>query len=296
MPCTGEAHPQAVPYRTALNAFSVYREYATGPPDHDPDTNTSVDDLLVNGDVRERDATLQTPEDNPYIPYPNQSSYLLGDWFWSNGNLKPRADLTRLVGTLQDPGFVNSDLLKTNWDKADAQLGDSGPDNIFKASDGWRRASATIKVPIGAGLNPKDFVVDGLLFRLIEEVIDVRFTKPRASRLHMMPYTEYYCLPDEPDAAPEYVYGEAYSSLEFDSMHATLRDCPPADCTLPRAAAACMLWSDSTHLAEFGTALLWPVYLMFANELKYECVKQSSQACHHIAYIPKVCHILFNKP
>jgi hypothetical protein len=55
------------------------------------------------------------------------------------------------------------------------------------------------------------------------------------------------------------------------------------------AIAAMMLWSDSTHLAEFGTASLWPIYLMFGNQSKYSRAKPSVFAAHHVAYIPLVC-------
>ncbi|KAE9385432.1 hypothetical protein BT96DRAFT_949848 [Gymnopus androsaceus JB14] len=48
------------------------------------------------------------------------------------------------------------------------------------------------------------------------------------------------------------------------------------------------LWSDSTHLAEFGTASLWPIYLYFGNLSKYTQGKSKSHAAHHLAYIPSL--------
>jgi len=51
---------------------------------------------------------------------------------------------------------------------------------------------------------------------------------------------------------------------------------------------ALMIWSDSTHLASFGTASLWPIYLYFGNQSKYTRAKPSAFAAHHLAYIPKV--------
>ena len=52
-----------------------------------------------------------------------------------------------------------------------------------------------------------------------------------------------------------------------------------------------MIWSDSTLLANFGTASLWPIYLYFGNQSKYSRAKPSDFAAHHLAYIPKVVHI-----
>jgi hypothetical protein len=49
-----------------------------------------------------------------------------------------------------------------------------------------------------------------------------------------------------------------------------------------------MIWSDSTHLAEFGNASLWLIYLFFGNQSKYSRAKPNDFAAHHIAYMPKV--------
>ena len=49
-----------------------------------------------------------------------------------------------------------------------------------------------------------------------------------------------------------------------------------------------LLYSDSTHLAQFGNASLWPIYLFLGNVSKYIRSKPTSFAAHHIAYIPTV--------
>ena len=49
-----------------------------------------------------------------------------------------------------------------------------------------------------------------------------------------------------------------------------------------------MVWSDSTHLANFGTAKLWPIYFLFGNASKYICGQPNSGACQHVAYIPSL--------
>ncbi|KAF9261819.1 hypothetical protein L218DRAFT_961064 [Marasmius fiardii PR-910] len=50
--------------------------------------------------------------------------------------------------------------------------------------------------------------------------------------------------------------------------------------------AAYMLWSNATHVTQFGQSKLWPVYLFFGNQTKYDCVKPSEQSAHHIGFIP----------
>jgi hypothetical protein len=47
-----------------------------------------------------------------------------------------------------------------------------------------------------------------------------------------------------------------------------------------------MFWSDATHLANFGTAKLWPIYMFLGNLSKYIRAEPTSNACHHVAYIP----------
>ncbi|KIO00412.1 hypothetical protein M404DRAFT_49710, partial [Pisolithus tinctorius Marx 270] len=60
------------------------------------------------------------------------------------------------------------------------------------------------------------------------------------------------------------------------------------DCSLKTVVTAIMLWSDLTHLANFGHAALWPIYLYLGNQSKYVCAKPNSFAAHHVAYIPKL--------
>ncbi|KIK72621.1 hypothetical protein PAXRUDRAFT_798128, partial [Paxillus rubicundulus Ve08.2h10] len=47
-----------------------------------------------------------------------------------------------------------------------------------------------------------------------------------------------------------------------------------------------MFWSDATHLAQFGQAKAWPIYLFFGNLSKYLRGSPSLGACHPIAFIP----------
>ncbi|KIJ06917.1 hypothetical protein PAXINDRAFT_19881 [Paxillus involutus ATCC 200175] len=59
-------------------------------------------------------------------------------------------------------------------------------------------------------------------------------------------------------------------------------------CNLETVVAAIMLWSDSTHLANFRNAVLWPIYMFIGNQSKYTRSKPTSFAAHHLAYIRKL--------
>ena len=59
-------------------------------------------------------------------------------------------------------------------------------------------------------------------------------------------------------------------------------------CKFEKVILGLMLWSDSTHLANFGSVSVWPLYLYFGNLSKYFQGKPGSGASHHITYIPSV--------
>lgn len=93
----------------------------------------------------------------------------------------------------------------------------------------------------------------------------------------------------------ERLYGEVYvgdaMNREHEEIRETLRKTHKGPEPLPETVvAAILLYSDSTHLAQFGTASLWPAYGWFANWTKYDRGKPSSFAAHHLAYIPSVRH------
>ena len=60
--------------KSTHNVFGLFRQYHTTYfPEHDPDQSVTVDDL-----------TNTLPDTNlliDYHPYPNQSSFLLGEWY-----------------------------------------------------------------------------------------------------------------------------------------------------------------------------------------------------------------------
>ncbi|TBU38821.1 hypothetical protein BD309DRAFT_930000, partial [Dichomitus squalens] len=57
---------------------------------------------------------------------------------------------------------------------------------------------------------------------------------------------------------------------------------------LEYALAPLILYSDSTHLTNFGTASLWPMYAYPANQSKYTRGRPSMYSAHHVAYVPSL--------
>jgi hypothetical protein len=106
-----------------------------------------------------------------------------------------------------------------------------------------------------------------------------------ALQYHLAPFREFWqASPDDP---VERLYSEMYTSDVLIEAHESVQNSMP-NCKLEKVVIPLMLWSDSTQLASFGTASLWPIYLFFGNLSKYVRAKPSSFSAHHIAYIPKV--------
>ncbi|KAI0349319.1 hypothetical protein OH77DRAFT_1490928 [Trametes cingulata] len=48
------------------------------------------------------------------------------------------------------------------------------------------------------------------------------------------------------------------------------------------------LYSDSTHLTAFSSASLWPIYMYFLAQSKYERGRPTAFSAHHLAYVPSL--------
>ncbi|TFK16394.1 hypothetical protein FA15DRAFT_745088, partial [Coprinopsis marcescibilis] len=117
------------------------------------------------------------------------------------------------------------------------------------------------------------------------------FAHPLAADFHFSPYKLYHTPPNSPDKT-EQVYCEVYDSDVFIKEHDQVQRAPNPpdnpDCKREKVVAAMMMWSDSTHLANFGTAKLWPIYMFMGNLSKYIRSLPNLDACQHVAYIPSL--------
>jgi hypothetical protein len=155
---------------------------------------------------------------------------------------------------------------------------------------GWKQnVAVTIQIPKGqkhctaeAG---RQFIVPGLHHCSIIDIVHTVFSSQH--NLHFTPF-EILWKPN-PLLPTQHVYSDIYCSLAFHEAHHEVKYDPKLGipgCKLERVVAALMFWSDSTHLAQFGTAKLWPIYLFFGNLAKWFRGKPNSHSCHHLAYIP----------
>ncbi|KAH9051666.1 hypothetical protein EDB87DRAFT_1735076 [Lactarius vividus] len=84
--------------------------------------------------------------------------------------------------------------------------------------------------------------------------------------LHWYGHKEVW-QPPYHDTPPEHVWGELYTSDVFLTAERDLINSHPNP-VHPCVIAVFMIWSDSTHLTQFGQAKAWPIYAYFGNQSK----------------------------
>lgn len=301
------------------NEFGIFRSYQHLPGrDHaiqNPDNNLGLEDLCnapglsVSPDtagtgrwwsVWGSKASVLSPK-SFFAPFLNATVFRLMSWFYGGSNMKTLAELDALVNdVLLADDFKVSDL-KGFSAAREAKRMDAGSTTnssscdhpqVFTTDNGWKESS--VKLPLNAehvkhsSENTAPVLeVGGVHHRSLVEVIKTAFSEESAKGFHYTPFREFW--QPSPDKPPERIYSELYNSDAFIQEHANIMQQPPEPGpTLETAIAGIMLWSDSTHLANFGTASLWPIYAFFGNQSKYARAKPSSFAAHHVAYIPSV--------
>lgn len=226
------------------NTFGLFRRYfATDFPSHDPEANLVVhelSDVIEDTQADNTGISSNSPASTTSMahgPYPNGSSFALGEWFWNSGLQKSKDDFKHLIGIITDPAFRTDDIRDTQWDKIDKILGDSSSelDWADEPDAGWIRTPVTIRVPFAYKINkrdrnrpdpvePQDFVIEEFYHRSIVSILKERLDSPDAQHFHMEPYKLYW----QPGASlnPTRVHGEMYTSPAFIDAHNALQESP----------------------------------------------------------------------
>jgi hypothetical protein len=164
----------------------------------------------------------------------------------------------------------------------------------FSNENVWKVSTVSISLPAEGVKHASEndapvLEVPGVHHRNLVEAITTAFQDETAKKFHYTPYHLYW--KPTPESEPECVITELFNSDAFIGEYEELIKHPPPSSGphIETSIAAMMVWSDSTHLAEFGTASLWPIYLFFGNQSKYSRARPSDFAAHHVAYIPSVC-------
>ncbi|KAJ7018066.1 hypothetical protein C8F04DRAFT_1330085, partial [Mycena alexandri] len=274
------------------NAYGLYKVFPNRPT-HDPDASTSLDDLCKSSELLVAPkAPTVPPSTPPWFPFMNATVARLMTWFHLGSTQKSIAELDALVeNVILKEDFKPADLKNFSTARENKRLDDSVPtdtDGNASERDKWKTGSVKIKVPAPKVCTKEaeaaEFQVEGLIYRELLDVMIEAFQSPAFEDFHLTPFESRW--------DPRHVmYGEIYTSKPMLKAHSEL----PQTATphLETIIAAYMFYSDSTHLANFGNASLWPLYTFFGNLSKYIRVKPTSNAGYHQAYFPSVRLFLF---
>jgi hypothetical protein len=286
---------------TPRNAFGLWRKFfAKSLPSHDPEELATLENLC--------DIETPTPSHNQGIsfgPYPNESSFLLGEWYWDDDSAqKSHKSFNRLLKIVGDPKFRPEDVQSTKWKSIDTQLAsktycEAGGDEEWLDA-GWETTEIKVSVPFPRGAKhpgPHEYTVGTLYHRSIVDIIQEKFSNPHDSQHYHYDPFELFWSPQEGQPNSR-VHGELYTSPAFLEEHHKIQGLAVRDDwrEYPRHVVALMFASDVTHLTSFGTAYLWPCYMYFGNESKYRRSQPSCRTASHIAYFQKVlycCSLLY---
>jgi len=270
---------QRVIITTMRDHFGLYRQYMHSLPSFNPDSLTSVaqlsdsltfirspDSLLAQPWWSGLENSIQSAHTNYFTPFLNATTFRLMRWFYSGSTTKSLAELDHLVNeVILAEDFDRAHLqefraLKENHRLDNYQGNNADIRSSFSTSDSWKQTSVKIRIPADGVQHVSEdeapeFDVPGLFYRRPLEVIKAAFRESTAEQFHLTPFETFYQPSD--GVTVEKIYGEVYNSSAMLEEHEKIRSQPhEGNCALETVVAAVMLWSDSTHLASFGTASL----------------------------------------
>ncbi|KAF7974699.1 hypothetical protein HWV62_11479 [Athelia sp. TMB] len=282
-------------FKTISNSYGLSREYPYRPT-YDPESAIPNDHLSTYYAKFQPEPTteLSAPVNHaPFWPFKNMTSWLMMHWANTGSQSKSEAEMDRLAQTVfSHPEFNVADAANFSARREGAALDKSDDQNAGAApflADGWMESHIDISVPLGtkdSRGHSAPFRVPGLQHRSLLSIMKAALVDESARRFHFSPFKRFWKPLDGPERR---VYDEAYTSDAWLEEHDKLQKQPnEPDCKLEKVVLGLMFWSDSTHLTNFGTAKLWPLYLYFGNLSKYFRGKPGSGASHHVAYIPSL--------
>ncbi|KAH7917577.1 hypothetical protein BV22DRAFT_1052333, partial [Leucogyrophana mollusca] len=207
-------------FRTRRNTFGVIREYYGDElPSHDPEDPTPPDESQCQ-------QTDVNPSQNPFHPYPNASSFRLGNWYWNQGVQKSQESFKHLLDVVAHPEFRPADVQE--WTDKHA---------------GWKKTPVVIQVPFHSKTSSpgsKAYHAVDLYHRSLVGILRETLANPqRDSEFHYEPYNMFWHPPHLQDEVR--VHREMYTSEAFVQAHKELQDSPPEPgCDLPRVVAGLM--------------------------------------------------------
>jgi hypothetical protein len=222
---------------------------------------------------------------NIVAPFENITQFRLMEWHFNNSTSKSNSDTNLLISdVLLSPDMDREHLRDFTVERGERLLDREAE---FAAEDGWEEATLQLPVPCTGFCAPEEraatFEVPNFFFRRILPIIVSVFQNSPIGSLHFTPFEQWK---RSTAGKLERVYSELYNSQAWLDEHVKIRAGYSGQ--LETVIAAILFYSDSTHLTQFGTKSVWPIYMFFGNESKYSRSKPSMFSAHHIGYIPSV--------
>ncbi|TFK17135.1 hypothetical protein FA15DRAFT_650555 [Coprinopsis marcescibilis] len=284
----------SVPYRTCTNPFGIYRIYPFGRPTYSPDHLETIDMVTDSPTLRSFQPKSHEKITRPTTLFPNSSVETLMVWYHSMNTAAFSRDVLESLVThvLRNPTFSSHDFDTVSMHSVFSALDnvDSDPMSYFAVQDHWISGSIKIPVPVPRhGSRTLDdvpeFTIDKVYHRNLMDVIRSAFAEPASEYFHTSPYESYW--QPSPNSNAQRLYDEMYSGDRWIKEHRAVVQLATAQgCQLEPFVISLMAWSDETHLTQFGSAKLWPIYIYFGNLSKHTRGKPSTHSAHHVAYIP----------
>jgi hypothetical protein len=304
-PLAGPSQPIRPPdrFQTEPNSSRLFKIFPIRPT-FEPRSDLGIVDapMLVQGSLPSSPLTNIIPPtditcENLFSAFSSPTTGLLPCWHFSGSTVKTKEETNRLW-RYKDPAFNPSEELAFSLDHECNHIKKylSDDSNPFQLQHGWIQSSFNFPlvkegIKYASETDPTiPFIqIENDIHRSITDIMKSIFTDSVFSTFHMTPFEQFWTTVDGRNVQ---VYSEAYMSPRMLDAREEINSLPrdPEDnyeCII----APLMIWSEATHLANFGDALLWPVYLFFGNQSKYIRGKPSLAACHHVAYIPLVSSI-----
>ncbi|KAJ7191901.1 hypothetical protein GGX14DRAFT_380652 [Mycena pura] len=282
---TPSPEPHAPPVRqwvkTTPNRHGVYKVYPN-PPTRDPDASLTLRDLCQTAELN----MIDKPELPWYHPFKNASVARLMHWHilgHTNSIESLNSLCNDVIGaTDDDDPFRPQDIAHFSAEAELKRLDKIANEPPGEPPSGWLRGSVKIKLPSTKRRQEEadapEVEIKNILYRPLLDVVREAFGGSPFQQYHTTPFA----LRWDP------LYGEMYSSSTMLKAHHDINTEHPRSPEIENVVAGFMFWSDATHLANFGTASLWPLYTFFGNLSKYTRIKPSANAGYHQAYFPSV--------
>ena len=302
--------PQPHTLQTAINKLGVFRRYTRLPswnPKNDERLDLIRDSLSVDTPPPvNKDAIheISTPAAVSFAPFASFSTAMYMVTYFSGMDTKSEAHATSLAKVAQHPKFKWDNLSNFNAHMENIQLDNylKYGSNTFQVENGWCALTVLIRLPVeGKKLQSEDdaplLQINRLRHHRIVDIVQTVVESDTTVSFHFTPFTmHWFPNPDKPHEHQQ-VYANAYMSDSMIQAQTVVDALPHAEGdTKECVVLGLMLASDLVQLTSCGSASVWPVYLMFANQPKQERVRPTCHAVHHLAYVPLVSALIVSCP